>query len=73
MTVMTPAELVEELRTGEYCTSSDVHMLRGWAAKEIERLATREAEARWLLNHAVTRETVAEWTRRRDAWLGEKA
>lgn len=36
---------------------------------EIVRLRRELAEARWLLNHAVTRETVAEWTQRRDAFL----
>jgi hypothetical protein len=30
----------------------------------------RDAEARWLLSHAITRESRIEWTNRRDAWLG---
>jgi prephenate dehydrogenase len=38
-------------------------------ADELERLRRELAEARWLLNHAVTRDTVAEWTQRRDAFL----
>ena len=28
-------------------------------------------EAKWLLSHAITRETVAEWTRRRDDFLAK--
>jgi dsDNA-specific endonuclease/ATPase MutS2 len=47
------------------------HFERGWYLRgdELERLERELAEARWLLNHAVTRETVAEWTQRRDAFL----
>lgn len=41
--------------------------------KEIERLKTRDLEARWLMtgNHAEQSEQLAEWIKRRALWLQE--
>jgi hypothetical protein len=41
-----------------------------WHARAVPETCDSHTEARWLLSHAISRETRHEWTHRRDVFLG---